>query len=250
MKTALFPFRSPRPIENPKARMFCFPFAGGAASIYKAWTEQFAKDKIDVCAVELAGRGTRFGETPISDPEVLVTHLAKELTPFCNQNIPVVWFGHSLGARLAFALARRLNRSDAFIASGARSPARQTRIKRSHLTREDFVASLKTLGGTPDEILADPELLDLFLPMLRADFNVVEKLLSSPSDTIASPLKSLAAADDRECDEAESLVWRDHTTGSFESALKKDGGHFFLTSDPDWVYGEVRSFLATTIAIT
>lgn len=248
MKTALFPFRSASPIENPRARLFCLPFAGGAASVYKSWTDHFAKDKIDVCAIELAGRGTRFGEAPISDPEELVSLLAKELTHLCSEpRVPIVWFGHSLGARLAFALARRLDRSDALIASGARSPARHTRISRSHLSREDFVASLKTLGGTPDEIFADPELLDLFLPMLRADFNVVEKLLASPTDTIASPIKVLAARDDRECDEAEALAWRDHTTGSFDSAIRSDGGHFFLMKDPTWVLGHITDFLRTNV---
>jgi len=235
----LFPFRQPL-AKNPKARLFCLPFAGGAAVIFKAWSEALAEDGIDVCAIELPARGTRFSEPPIDDPKVICATLAEALRPYCHDGVPIVWFGHSLGARLGFAVARALNKADAFIASGARAPSRAVRVQRTHLSKDDFIASLTELGGTPPEILEDKELLELFLPMLRADFNLVDKLIASRADKLACPITKLTATDDPEVDLIEASAWQSHTTGQFELVAKDGGGHFFLMNDTPWVLANVR----------
>jgi surfactin synthase thioesterase subunit len=238
----LLPFRTKR--ERPRVRLVCFPFAGGAATVYRPWGNRFP-DHVDVCPVELPGRGTRFGEPRIQDPDALLA----ELAPLSNLgDLPTVYFGHSMGGRIAFALAHGGMRVDALIVSGSR-PAHIAQPKiRSTLDRAALVQELERLGGTPRAIMDDADMLDLMLPLVRADFRILEALLARPEDKVTCPLVALAATDDREVSLAESERWEVHAGGKYRLE-KFDGGHFFLSTRLDKVLGEVQRVIDETLAI-
>ncbi|HVH44103.1 MAG TPA: alpha/beta fold hydrolase [Labilithrix sp.] len=219
----------------------CFPFAGGAASVYRQWGASLP-DHVDVCAVELPGRGTRFGEPPIHDPARLKEELAL-LTALSD--LPVVYFGHSLGARIAFWLVHGGVRADSVIVSGARA-AHLAPSVRSTLPRDAMVQELRRLGGTPREILDDEEMLDLVLPVVRADFRLLESLRVSEQDKIQCPLEVLAATDDAEAPLADAAKWQVHAGGKHRFT-SLEGGHFYVVSRAERVLVEVRRVLDETL---
>lgn len=234
---ALLPYyrpSTPSGSARVRARLVCLPFAGGNAAMYRTWKERLPAD-VELCAVELPGRGARFAEAPVDDPVAMVTELARGLAPLHDR--PMVVFGHSLGARLGFALARHEPRIRMLVASGAAAP-RITTPRRAELPRRELVAELTKMGGTPPEVLAHEELLDLFLPVLRADFRLAERLTAPPDAAVACPITAIAARDDRGVALDDARLWGDHTTGAFRF-VETDGGHFFLTSRRDLVIAEV-----------
>jgi surfactin synthase thioesterase subunit len=236
----LLPFRTKR--DRPRLRLVCFPFAGGAATVYRPWGARFP-DYVDVCPVELPGRGTRFGEPHVQDPEALFA----ELEPLSTLgDLPTVYFGHSLGGRIAFALAHGGKRVDALIVSGSRPAHIPQPTIRSSLDRTALVQELARLGGTPRAVLDDSEMLDLMLPLVRADFRLLETLVARPDDKLACPLVALAATDDREVPLEESERWEVHAAGKYRLE-KFDGGHFFLSTRLDKVLAEVRRVIDETL---
>lgn len=232
---ALLPFRRPGPSSAVRVRLVCLPFAGGNAATYRGWREKLPAD-VELCAVELAGRGGRFRERPVDDPDAVVKELVDGLASLHDR--PVVVFGHSLGAHLGFALARREPRIRMLVASGAAAPHSPVRTRFADLPRAALVAELAKMGGTPPEVLADEELLDLVLPMLRADFRLAEVLRAPQQAPITSPITVIAARDDDGVTIDEARGWKDHTTGAFRF-VETDGGHFFVTSRRETVIAEV-----------
>lgn len=225
-------------------RVVCLPFAGGGAATFKEWPAHLP-DWVDVCAVELPGRGVRFDEAAIDDPRRLIDDLVADLAPLTD--LPIVLFGHSLGAWLAFALARAGFRADALVASGARAPHLPPERLYAALPREELVAALRGFGGTPDEILDDAEMVDLFLPMIRADFRLVERLVASTADELGCPLTVLAATDDGDVSMTDAAAWEIHAKAGFR-LVPMAGGHFFLVSRPSAVLSEVRRVIDATLA--
>lgn len=230
---ALLPFR--RPSSDVRVRLVCLPFAGGSAATYRGWREKLPAD-VDLCAVELAGRAGRFRETPVDDPDAVVTELVNALAALHDR--PVVVFGHSLGALLGFALASREPRIRMLVASGAAGPHVPMRTTYADLPRAELVDELAKMGGTPPEVLADDELLDLYWPMLRADFRLAERLRMRRGAEVTCPITTIAASDDDGVTLDEARQWKDHTTGAFRF-VETDGGHFFVSSRRDEVIAEV-----------
>jgi medium-chain acyl-[acyl-carrier-protein] hydrolase len=232
----LLPFRTPRP--HARARLICFPFAGGAASVFRQWSK-LLPDDIDVCAVELPGRGARFGEPLLQDPQSLL----EAFLPLADLgDLPTVYFGHSLGARIAFARIHGGARADALIVSGARPAHLVQPQSRSTLSKDALVRELRRLGGTPPAILDDSEMLDVLLPIVRADFRILETLTARADDKITIPMTVIAAADDAEIGIDEIKQWEAHAGAKYRF-VTVDGGHFFLTTRVEAVLAEVRRTL-------
>ncbi len=156
--------------------LFCLPYAGGGASIYRSW-RQGLPDHVQLCRVQLPGRETRFAEPPLTRMEALLDGLADALVPWLDR--PFALFGHSMGGVVAAALTRRLDRTlgvrprHLFI-SGSRPPHLPVAIPLHGLPPNDFLAALRRDGGTPGEVLDCPELMDVFTPVLRADHAILE----------------------------------------------------------------------------
>jgi medium-chain acyl-[acyl-carrier-protein] hydrolase len=220
-----------KPNSRAAVRLFCFPYAGGGDSIFREWPEVLP-DTIEVCPVQLPGRGARASEPPFTQVSPLVQAASVALAPRLDK--PFALFGHSMGAVISFELARQLRRDYALqpvhlFVSGRCSP--QTVDKRSarDLSDSELVEVLLRFNGTPKEAFEDPELLQLILPVIRADFTVGKSYTYAPEPPLDCAITVfgglLDPTTDRDCIEG----WREHTKGRFLVRMFP-GDHFFLNT--------------------
>ncbi|WP_433527966.1 thioesterase II family protein [Micromonospora sp. CA-263727] len=218
--------RRPRPAAA--TRLVCLPYAGGAAAVYRAWG-QLAPSHVEVCPVELPGRGVRMGEEPYRRLTPLVRALADALEPLLDR--PYALFGHSMGGLLAFELARLLRRrgrpgpSHLFV-SAAPAPDRRHEPTVHDASDAEVKAHLRALNGTPPEVLENEELMALALPIIRADFAVLETYEFIDEPPLDTPLTVFGGTADRTVRPAELAGWRDHATTVDLRMLP--GDHFFI----------------------
>ena len=223
-----------RPKPNPKARLrlFCFPFAGGAASIFRTWPDQLAPD-IEVCPVELPGRGKRLREPLFTGILPLIEILTPALLPYLD--IPFAFFGHSLGTIISFELARQLRREKApsprhLFISGRRAPQVPPRKRPLHnLPKSELIEELRQYNGTPETVLANQELMELFLPILRADFGINENYTYTSEPPLNCPISVFGGLEDTDANSDELNAWRDQTSSTFTIDMFP-GGHFFINN--------------------
>jgi len=216
-----------------KLRLFCFPYSGADASLFYRWPESLPPG-VEVCPVQLPGRGARIGEAPFTAIGPLVEACGTALTPFLDR--PFALFGHSLGALVAFELARwtrrRLAAEPAHLfvsACGApQLPDRETAMH--HLPDPEFLEALRRLNGTPEAVLAQPELRDLILPILRADFTICETYSYTEEPPLDCPLSAYGGLRDVHVGRDRLEAWRTQTARAFLVRMFP-GDHFFLNSD-------------------
>ncbi len=213
----------------PKLRLICFPYAGGSAQVFKPWLD-FLPDSMELCAVQLPGRSSRFTEPNFTALEPLVADLSREIRPFLD--LPFVFFGHSLGAAVSFELCRTLGREgiapEFLFVSGRNAPHQpRRRPPIHHLPDDEFKTELLDMNGTPQEILENQELMELMLPMLRADFTISETYKFQPGPALQCPLASFGGEKDPDVDEEGVSGWGEHTAAAFHWHMLP-GDHFFL----------------------
>jgi len=217
--------------ERARWRLFCLPYAGGAASIYRVWRQALPED-IDVCAVELPGRGTRMKERPYTSMSLLVDALSRALLPFLDR--PFAFFGHSMGAVLAFEVSRHLRRlyrlapMHLFL-SGHVAPHFPVKCRVLGSSDEELLETLKKLSGTPAEVLQNPELMELLMPVISADFTLCDTYCYLQDAPLECPVSVFGGTEDEEVEQHALEAWRGHTTGPFVLRMLP-GGHFFLHS--------------------
>ncbi len=211
-------------------RLFCFPYAGGASGIYRGWSELLPAG-IEVFAVELPGRASRFREAPCESVAEAVAGAGPALLPLLDR--PFALFGHSLGALVAFELARWLRREGGpqprrLFASARRAPhLPDDKEPMTGLPEEEFLARLRELNGTPEEALQHPELMKMLLPTLRADFEMVESYQVAPEAPLAFPLSAWGGLADPEISRAHLEAWRVYSSSPF-SLRMFPGDHFYI----------------------
>ncbi len=220
------------PSPNPKARLrlFCFPYAGGSASLYRTWAEDLPPD-VEVCPVQLPGRESRFREPCYTRLMPLVHTLGEVLWPYLT--LPYAFLGHSMGALISFELTRTLRRRGGplplhLFLSAHRAPQlpdRQPPIH--HLPTPLFLEELRQLNGIPSEVLENAELMELMLPLLRADFAVAETYEYREDSPLPCPITAFGGLEDDEVNEEEVAGWREQTTSTFTMHMLP-GDHFFL----------------------
>lgn len=231
-------------------RLFCFPFAGGGASAYRKWGPLLAADA-ELFAIQLPGRENRMAEAPLTDMAAVVSLLVREMTPYLNR--PYALFGHSLGSLVSFELLRELRRRQlplpcAVVLSGRRAPHLQRHEKKWHLMNDaDLTAELRVLEGTPEAVLANNELLELFLPLLRADFTLNESHEHRDEPPFSVPALILSGADDGLATYAQAAEWQKHFANPVRH-VEIPGGHFFIDSSLGTVMAELKRQLRTAMA--
>jgi medium-chain acyl-[acyl-carrier-protein] hydrolase len=216
---------------NPQARLrlFCFPYAGTGASIFRTWSDGLPAE-VEVCPVEFPGRGTRLMETPFTQLSPLVQALAQALVPLLDK--PFAFFGHSLGALVGFELARQLRRQSGvqpvrLFVSADRAPQVPHRDRPIHALPEgEFLAELRRLNGIPGKVLEEVELMQIMLPVLRADFAVYETYMCSTEPPLNCPISTFGGLQDHRVSRGDLEAWRDQTSVSF-SLRMFPGDHFF-----------------------
>jgi len=223
-------FRKPNP--QARLRLFCFPYAGTGASIFRTWSEGLPAD-VEVCPVQFPGRGTRLKETPFTELLPLVQALAQALVPLLDK--PFAFFGHSLGALVSFELARQLRRQAGvqpvrLFVSADRAPQIPQRDRPIHaLPDSEFLVELRRLNGIPEKVLEDVELMQVMLPVLRADFAVYETYVYSVEAPLNCPISIFGGLRDHRVSRDDLEAWRDQTSVSF-SLQMFPGDHFFLNT--------------------
>lgn len=219
-------------LSQPRHRLFCMHHAGGSAAAFRAWAEPLGRHGIEVWALQLPGRENRWRERPFEDLATAVQACVGALVP--HLDTPYAILGHSVGAKLAFAVAQALADATApaaghLVLSAARAPQfqREDRFIRHDLPRDELLAALERLGGTPPQLLDRPDFLDLLLPVLRADLRLNETAQSHPPRQLAVPVSVFGGLDDRDVTHEHLRAWLSWTRAPGE-VQQLPGGHFYL----------------------
>lgn len=225
-------FFSPKPNPTARLRLFCFPYAGGGAQTFWNWADHLPKE-VEVYLAQLPGRGSRLMDAPYTQMLPLVETLAREIRPYTDK--PFALFGHSMGAIISFELARllyeerRLEPAHLF-ASGCRAPQMRTTDHHTYDWPEaEFIEDLRRLNGTPQEVLEHPELMKLILPLLRADFEMIQTYSYAAGQPLKCPITAFGGLQDHEVRREHLEGWREQTTAAFTFRLFP-GDHFFIHS--------------------
>lgn len=220
----------PKPNPRARLRLFCFPFGGGGASFYRTWTDGLPPD-VEVCAVQLPGRENRLREPPFTQLSMLVETLARLLEP--HLHIPFAFFGHSMGALIGFELARQLRRQNRIgpiylFISGRRAPQLPNLDPPKHnLPESEFIEELRHYNGTPELVLQEPELMEIFLPLLRADFSILETYVYKNEDSLSCPITAFGGLQDSKTSYEDLTAWHEQTCREFRLKMFP-GDHFYL----------------------
>ncbi|WP_326820146.1 alpha/beta fold hydrolase [Streptosporangium sp. NBC_01756] len=223
--------RCARPLPHAALRLFCLPYAGAGAGVFHPWPAALAPD-VEVVGVQLPGRENRIVEPAEIDLTELAAALAEAVAA---DGRPYALYGHSLGARLAFEVIRRLRRTGAplpvrLYVGAARAPHLNASAMFDGLSRlsdDELVARVVAGGGVPGEVADEPELLELLLPTLRADFTWLDDYMYRPGAPLPVPITAFAGTLDRAVSTEQMTPWEQHTTAGFV-LHHIDGGHFFL----------------------
>ncbi len=226
----------PAPRPQASARLICFPYAGGGAAAWHPW-RALLPTWIELAMVQLPGREGRLRERAYTRMESAVEAIVPAVAAL--DDLPCVFFGHSMGALIAFATARALRAADAptpalLIVSGRRAPNLVDPEPDIHtLADGPFVGALiRRYNAIPRVLLEDVELLRLFLPTLRADLELLETYAYTPAAPLASPMLALGGDDDSRARLADLAGWRAQTSGPFHTQ-QFPGGHFYINTARD-----------------
>ena len=222
----------PQPRPGARLRLLMIPHAGGGASSFRGWAEELPSE-VEGCPVQLPGRENRMREPPFDRLPALVEALAAALERW--RDLPYAVLGHSNGALIGFELARHARRTGTpgpvhLFASGRRAPHLPSRQRDVHrLPQDELLAELSALGGMPRQILEHPELLELLLPVLRADMAITETHQHADEPPLGIPITALTGTEDAKVSIDEAKAWERHTAAQFRLHAFP-GDHFYLYS--------------------
>ncbi|MGE7437927.1 thioesterase II family protein [Kitasatospora sp. NPDC001175] len=234
-----------RPLaDRPQAatRLFCIPYAGGGASAFRGWAAALPAD-IEPWAVQLPGREDRLGTPPLNRMGEVLNALVPAVIPHLDR--PFAFFGHSMGALVAWRLTCSLQRMEAgspirLFVSGCVPPQAREATAYHEGPDEELVEKLRSWSATPEAVLADPELMHLLLPMIRADLAVVETYRFTGGPLLNCPVTAFGGTEDE--GGAALPGWGELTVGGFDLRMFP-GGHFFLHSARPAVLAEISGRL-------
>lgn len=254
LEKSSFALRSPwleqlSPVQGRRPRMFCFPYAGGNAQVFRAWQRNFPAN-VEICPVEFPGRGKRMSERPFTRIKALVTAVADAI--FSGSLDPFFFYGHSMGAVISFELARELRRRGStgprqLFLSGRRAPTvPDSEGPTFNLPHDEFVAELKRLNGTPPELFNSPEVTELFFPLLRADFEMVDTYTYESEEPLSCPITVYGGLQDEHVSREALGEWEKQTTATYEQRMFP-GNHFFIQDPRNEFHMALRRDVVTAL---
>jgi medium-chain acyl-[acyl-carrier-protein] hydrolase len=227
------------PQPNPQAnlRLFCLPYAGGSAAVFRTWPNSLPSN-VEVCAVEYPGRGRQIKSAPLTRLESLVEAIAPVLLPYLDK--PFAFFGYSMGGLVSFELTHLLRQYSLapfhLFISARRAPQLPLIKPFLHILSDpDLLNELRNLNGTPKAVLENPELMQMFLPVLRADFAVLETYIYTQKQPLECPITVFGGLQDQEVSHEALQAWREQTIAAF-SLHEFDGDHFFIHSHQELLF--------------
>ncbi|OHU85051.1 MULTISPECIES: thioesterase II family protein [Pseudoalteromonas] len=244
----------PKPNPQASLKVICFPYAGGSVRSFSDWKDTLP-DFVELIIIQMPARGARISEPPAQCMDELTDTLITELAPHLNCDF--VFYGHSLGARVAFEAQRKMRLNGMtgpchFVASGSPNPGKDRSHEKTHLLDDEaFKAKLKSLNGTPPAVLEHEELMTLFMPVLRADFKLANTYRYTGDEKSPCSLSVFAGKDD-EITVEEQQDWQKYFSGEYTFTLF-EGDHFFIDSSNQEVgeaFSEVVKQLYTERALT
>ncbi|WP_316214627.1 thioesterase II family protein [Bradyrhizobium sp. SZCCHNR2035] len=228
--------------------VFCFPYAGGSASIYREWVAAEPRD-VSFLPVELPGRSTRMKEAPVNDMDRLV----QDFVGACKSELELfdyALFGHSMGALICIKLLDGLKKCSLplpqhLFVSGLVPPEARAVEPLHKLSDEDLIQELRKMNGTPEEILSNPELIQLFLPALRSDFALLASCSPRPLNAITVPMTVFGGTHDRLAPPSEMSAWSNLATQGVRH-VQFVGDHFFIHAHARDIRREIKVSLAAS----
>jgi medium-chain acyl-[acyl-carrier-protein] hydrolase len=236
----------------PLLRLFCFPYAGGSAHVFREWQRHLAPE-IDVCLVHLPGRARRIGERPHTRVGPLVEELADAIRDEVHGRF--AFYGHSLGALISFELARELRRRNynmpvGLFLSACRGPIRVRAVRPTfNLPDQELMAEMQKLNGTPKEVFEYPEMQKVLLPLLRADFEITDTYEYLAESPLACPITVYAGEQDQHSSVKDMAFWEVQTSAECKTRVFS-GDHFFIQSQKAEFIKILRQDLLWTLSVT
>ncbi|MDH6264206.1 alpha/beta fold hydrolase [Bradyrhizobium sp. BR13661] len=240
-------FRPNRP--DAQARVLCFPYAGGSAQVYHALARGMPEN-VELGAVQLPGRWDRRREPLLTRLSDASRNLADEIARLSPK--PYVLFGYSLGGLIAFEAARivardpELRQPRALIVAAAEAPAGTPGRPQLHaLPDAEFIKKQmdRYPGGISPAVLAEPDLMEMLLPIIKADMQMFETYRYTPETPLACPIYAMAGEQDRLCTPSAMAGWERETSGSFFTETVA-GNHFFINNAADRMRATILRALA------
>jgi len=237
----------PQPYPQARLRLFCFPYAGGGSTAFRPWSAALSP-KVEVCPIELPGRGARFTEPPLTQMPQLIQALTQAILPYLDK--PFAFFGHSMGALISYELTHALQRHfgqlpTCLIVSGRPAPQLPP-AKSIHLLPDThFLQEVRQFNGIPDNIFSNLELMSLFLPILRADFTIIETYAYTATSPLACEIVALGGLQDNNVNIADLEAWREQAMQGFSMHLLP-GDHFFINSAQEQVLHLLKAKLSNS----
>ena len=225
-------FRIPRPNAQARLRLFCLPYAGGGARIFSGWSDVLPKD-VEVWTVQLPGRDSRIREDLMTSLPPLADQITEAMADCADK--PFAILGHSMGSLIGFEVARRIRQANQpgpvhMFVSGRIAPHVPDPEPPIHaLPDDEFLEELRDLNGTPDEVMASPELMQLITPILRADCSVCETYTYQEQPPLACPISVYGGINDPKVTRENLEAWSHQTQGPFVVRMFP-GDHFFIQS--------------------
>ncbi|BAZ37898.1 putative thioesterase [Calothrix sp. NIES-4101] len=222
----------PKPNPDANLRLFCLPYAGGSSIIFRSWLNKLPGN-VEICLIELPARGSKIKLPPLNRLEAIVKELSIQIQPYLDK--PFAFFGHSMGGLLSFEIARHLRQEYAkkpshLFVSASRAPQIPSLKPPLHaLPETEFKQELRRLNGTPVSVLENTELMELLIPILRADFAVLETYAYTQQSALECPITAFGGLEDGEVSLQELKEWRSQTQSSFQLEIFP-GDHFFIHS--------------------
>ena len=231
-------------------RVFAFHFAGGAASAYREWPG-LLPDSVDLVALQMPGREGRLRDPLLDSMDAVLSEIEKPVLE--QMDLPYVIYGHSMGALISFELMRKFRREGRTLPrklflSGRRSPRLPCRFPDIHdLPHDDLIEAMRKYGGTPEQILNEPDLMEMILPIVRADFKLLEKYSYQAEEPFDFPISIYGGRDDIRTTREELLAWGMETRGEYLLRMF-DGEHFFISTNREPVVESLNAELNAVVA--